>query len=312
MIIFIPENYIIPVVPNLLRYDSMSSIFPVDSTISPALVAAIRRVLRPLIKLMLAKGITFPYLFETLKDIFVEVAEKEFKINGKPSTDSHLSLLTGIHRKDIRRLRQSVRSNIEIVPHVVSLGARLVSVWTSDPRYLDENNLPKPLPRFAKQGGKISFEGLVAGVSSDIRSRVVLDEWTRLGVVHFDPEKRVCLNIAAFVPAHGFDEKIFYFGHNLHDHAAAATSNLLGENQPFLERSVYYDGLSAGSIRYLVEKSEFHGMESLLSINKEALELEKKDVLDDNAQHYRMTFGIYFYSEPIEVNKVPSNNKDNL
>lgn len=311
MIILIPEIHIIPVVPNLLRYDSMSSIFPVDSTISPALVAAIRRVLRPLIKLMLAKGITFPYLFETLKDIFVEVAEKEFKINGKPSTDSHLSLLTGIHRKDIRRLRQSVRSNIEVVPHVVSLGARLVSVWTSDSRYLDENKLPKPLPRFAKQGGKISFEGLVAGVSSDIRSRVVLDEWTRLGVVHFDSEKRVCLNTAAFVPAHGFDEKIFYFGHNLHDHTAAATSNLLGENQPFLERSVYYDGLSAGSIRYLVEKSEFHGMESLLSINKEALELEKKDVLDDNAQHYRMTFGIYFYSEPVEV-KVPSNNKDNL
>lgn len=69
---------------------------------------------------------------------------------------------------------------------------------------------------------------------------------------------------------------------------------MLGENQPFLERSVYYDGLSAGSIRYLVEKSEFHGMESLLSINKEALELEKKDVLDDNAQHYRMTLESIF------------------
>lgn len=285
----------------------MSSFYP-DSTISPALVASIRRVFRPLAKLMLAKGITFPYLFETLKDIFVEVAEKDFKINGKSSTDSHLSLLTGIHRKEIRRLRQSVCSNIEVVPHAVSLGARLVSVWTSDSRYLDENNLPKPLPRFTKQGGEISFEGLVAGVSSDIRSRVVLDEWTRLGVVHFDSEKRVCLNTAAFIPAHGFDEKVFYFGHNLHDHAAAAMSNLLGENQPFLERSVYYDGLSVESIKYLVEKSEFCGMESLLSINKEALELEKNEVVDDKVQHYRMTFGVYFYSEPIE-HKVHDNNK---
>lgn len=286
----------------------MSSLFSVDSTISPALVASIRRVFRPLVKLMLAKGITFPYLFETLKDIFVEVAEKDFKIDGKPSTDSHLSLLTGIHRKDIRRLRQNVRSNTEVVPHAISLGARLVSVWTSDARYLDENNLPRPLPRFTKQGGEISFEGLVAGVSSDIRSRVVLDEWTRLGVVHFDSQKRVCLNTAAFIPAHGFDEKVFYFGHNLHDHAAAATSNLLGENQPFLERSVYYDGLSAESIRYLVEKSEFYGMESLLSINKEALELEKNEAVNDKAQHYRMTFGVYFYSQPIEQ-KLHDNNK---
>lgn len=219
-----------------------------------------------------------------------------------------MSLLTGIHRKDIRRLRQNVRSNIEVVPHAVSLGARLVSVWTSDSRYLDENNLPRPLPRFTKQGGEISFEGLVAGISSDIRSRVVLDEWKRLGVVHFDSEKRVCLNTAAFIPAHGFDEKVFYFGHNLHDHAAAATSNLLGENQPFLERSVYYDDLSAENIIYLVEKSEFYGMESLLSINKEALELEKNKVVSDRAQHYRMTFGVYFYSEPIE-HKIHDNNK---
>lgn len=294
-----------------LHYFSMSNTHPSDSTISPTLVAAIRKVLRPLIKLMLAKGITFPYLFETIKDLFVEVADKEFKINGKPSTDSHLSLLTGIHRKDIKRLRESVLSNGEVIPHAVSLGTRLVSVWTTDPRYLDENNLPKPLPRFAKQGGEISFEGLVAGVSLDIRSRVVLDEWTRLGIVHFDATKRVCLNTAAFIPAHGFEEKVFYFGHNLHDHAAAATSNLLGENQPFLERSVYYEGLSAESIKYLIEKSEFHGMESLLSINKEALDLEKNDSLKEKKQHYRMTFGVYFYSESIKEVEVINNSKGN-
>lgn len=62
----------------------MSSNFSVDSTISPALVASIRRVLRPFVKLMLAKGITFPYLFEMLKDIFVEVAEKILKLMENP------------------------------------------------------------------------------------------------------------------------------------------------------------------------------------------------------------------------------------
>lgn len=49
-------------------------------------------------------------------------------------------------------------------------------------------------------------------------------------------------------------------------------------------------------------------MESLLSINKEALELEKNKVVSDRAQHYRMTFGVYFYSEPIE-HKIHDNNK---
>ncbi|TXI18583.1 MAG: hypothetical protein E6Q62_06335 [Nitrosomonas sp.] len=288
----------------------MHSTLPSISILSPVLVSALRRALRPLIKLMVAKGITYNYLSELLKDIFVEVADKEFRIGTKPSSDSHLSLLTGIHRKDIKRLRHCGYLNTETMPQAISMGARLVSLWTSDERFLDENKQPKPLPRFIREGGMISFEGLVASVSCDIRSRVVLDEWLRLGVARFDEKNRVCLNIAAFIPVHGFDEKAYFFGHNLHDHAAAATSNLLGENQPFLERSVYYDGLSENSVRILAEKSESLGMESLLAINKEALEMEKDDT-STSGSRYRMTFGIYYFSEPIDTEK-PFGVKDSV
>ncbi len=270
------------------------------STTPLTLVSALKQVLRPLIKLMLAKGLTFTYLIELLKEIFVEVADKDYKINNKPSTDSHLSLLTGIHRKDIKRLRNGSQTLKEGIPPNVSLGSRLVSIWTSEARFLDENNQPKPLPRFAKEGGEISFESLVAGVSKDIRSRVVLDEWLCIGIVHFNDEKCVCLNTAAFIPSQGFDEKAYYFGESLHDHAAAATSNLLGGAKPYLERSVYYDALSTSSIQQLAEQSEKLGMETLLAINKQAMALEQGDILENNAK-YRMRFGIYFYSEPTEL-----------
>ena len=280
----------------------MSDVAAAKSMHSPALVAALRRVLRPFIKLMLAKGLTYPYLAELLKDLFVQIADREFRIGSKLSTDSHLSLLTGIHRKDIKRLRQNICSDAEFVPQAVSLGMRLINLWISDTRYLDENNQPKPLLRYIKDGGEISFEGLVASVSCDIRSRVVLDEWLRLGIAHFDNENRVCLNTAAFVPVNGFEEMAYYFGHNLHDHAAAATSNLLGENQPFLERSVHYDELSADSINKLTEKSHQLGMDALLILNKEAMQLEKSDAINPGPR-YRMTFGIYYYNEPIETNE---------
>lgn len=286
----------------------MHAVRPINSIFPPALITALRWVLRPLIKLMLAKGITYPFLSEVLKDLFVEVAENEFKMDKRPLTDSHLSLITGIHRKDIKRLRHGDHSETEIIPQTISLGARLVSRWTSDARFLDENNQPKPLPRFAREGGDISFEGLVASVSCDIRSRVVLDEWLRLGVAHFNNNNHVCLNTSAFIPAHGFDEKVYYFGHNLHDHAAAATNNLLGENQPFFERSAYYDGLSVDSVKILAEQSERLGMKSLLAINKSAMELEKNDALKNDSR-YRMTFGIYFFSEPVET-EMPTDIKE--
>lgn len=263
---------------------------------SPAFVLALRRVLRPLVRLMLARGVTFPYLAELLKALFVEVADKEFRIDAKPPTDSRISLMTAVHRKDVSRLRQALDTSAETVPSVVSLGAQLVAVWLGSHRYLDEDGRPRPLPRFVSEGGELSFEALVASVNSDIRSRVVLDEWLRLGVVCFDEQRHVCLNAEAFVPAEGFDEKAFYLGHNLHDHAAAATHNLLGGQPAFLERSVHYDALSPQSIQLLAKQSEEVGMKALLALNKSALAAEQKDA-DNTTPRQRMTFGIYFYSE---------------
>lgn len=265
---------------------------------APALVRALRQVLRPLVRVMLAQGITYPYLAELLKSLFVDVADIEFRLDTKAPTDSRISLMTGVHRKDVSRLRSALSHTQDAVPDVVSLGAQLVAVWLGTAKYLQEDGSPRPLARFASDGGEQSFESLVASVNSDIRSRVVLDEWLRLGVVRLDEAGLVCLNAEAFVPSEGFDEKAFYFGHNLHDHAAAAARNLLGGQAPLLERSVQYDALSEASVAQLAKQSREAGMKALLAVNKTALALEQADATAPAPRH-RMTFGIYFYSEPV-------------
>ena len=275
-----------------------------SATPPPALVQALRLVLRPLVRLMLAHGITYPYVCELLKALFVEIAAKDFRIDQTPPTDSRVSLVSGVHRKEVSRLRQAIAEHMDTVPTVVSLGAQLVAVWLSSPQYLDDNARPKALARFASEGGEVSFEALVAGVNSDIRPRVVLDEWLRLGVVQFDEQKRVCLNVAAFVPTEGFDEKAFFFGHHLHDHAAAAASNLTGIDKPFLERGVHYNALSAESIAVLAQQSEQAGMAALLALNKSAMKLEQEDANKSGPLH-RMTFGVYFYTEPTATADAP-------
>lgn len=271
-----------------------------ESTAPPkALVKALRQVLYPLVRVMLAKGITFPFLAELLKGVFVEVADRDFRIGGKAQTDSRISLLSGVHRKDVRRLRQMAREPVENTPSSVSLGAQLAAVWTGAAQYLDDNGHPVALPRLAGSGNGLSFEGLVASVSKDIRSRAVLDEWLRLGVVRLDEADRVILNTEAFVPQKGFEEKVFYFGHNLHDHVAAAAHNIIGEGVPYLERSVHYDALDEKSIPELAALAERAGMQAALTLNRKAMELEKRDT-DSAASKQRITFGIYFYSAPAE------------
>ncbi len=289
--------------------DSPDDASPASPHAQPAsaLVAALRHALRPLLRLMLARGITLPWITEFTKSLLVEIAERDFALAGKPPTDSRVSLLTGVHRKDVSRLRQSGSAPAEKMPGAVSLGAQLVARWLSQPPYVDANGQPLPLPRHASEGGEQSFEKLVAGLSSDIRSRVVLDEWQRLGVVHFDDEGRVCLNSQAFVPASGFDEKAFYFGHNLGDHGAAAAHNLLGQSPPFLERSLHFEALGADTVAALAKQAETLGMQALVSLNQAAKERVQAgeaaaplDATDAGPppDARRMTFGIYFYSEP--------------
>jgi hypothetical protein len=270
---------------------------------SPALVRALRKLLRPLIKLMLAHGITYPYLSDLLKGLFVEVAQQDFRLDNKSPTDSRVSLVSGVHRKDVARLRSLLDSAEAIETSVVPRGAQLVAHWMGQPKYLLEDGSPRPLARLASEGGELSFEALVSSVNTDIRSRVVLDEWLNLGVAHLDEQGRVCLNTAAFVPTLGADEKAFYLGHNLHDHASAAVHNLLAGEPPFMERSVHYNALTPASVASLNQMSEALGMKALLAINKAAMDAEAKDqaaaATGAAPPDQRFTFGMYFFTERI-------------
>jgi len=269
-------------------------------TTPPALIAALRHLLYPLVRLLVARGTTFPMLAELLKEIYVDVATNEFRIEARKDdgpSDSRVSLLTGVHRKDVRRLRGASPGEAERMPESVALGAQLVAAWTGRRPFRDARGRPRPLPRLASQGGTASFEGLVASVSTDIRARPVLDEWIRLGVVELDAEDRVVLRSGAFVPARGFEEKAFYLGHNLHDHLAAAAHNVLGEGPPFLERVVHYDELSPAAAEALAALAEKEGMSALQTVNKKAMALEASE-RGSARPRQRISFGVYFFRAP--------------
>jgi hypothetical protein len=260
----------------------------------PALLAALRQLLRPLVRLLLEHNVQYGVLTALLKTLYVEVANRDFPLEGKQQTDSRVSLLSGVHRKEVRRLRGAAPEGEE-APPAVTLGAQLVLLWTSSPRYRDRSGHARPLPRTAERRGEASFEELVASVNTDIRPRSVLDEWLRLGVAHLDDEGRVCLNTEAFVPAHGFDEKAFYFGRNLREHVAAAAHNLRAQEPPFFERSVYYGDLSDVAIDELQALASELGMEALQRVNRRAAALKRAGGKHRGGKRGRFSFGAYFF-----------------
>jgi hypothetical protein len=266
------------------------------------LISAVRRLLRPLVRLLIAKGVGLAALTELLKEAYVDVALNEFPVDGKKQTDSRVSLLTGVHRKDVKRLRERPTEKMA-APRSIGLGAQIVSRWLGSKTTTDKKGQPLPLPRKADSSGVPSFDSLVSGISKDMRPRALLDEWLRLGVAHIDDHGRVVLNKFAFVPEKGFEEKAFYFGRNIHDHLAATAHNLLEEGNPKLERSVHYTGLSDESAAVLAQAAERTGMKALLEMNRLALELSDKDKGRATSTR-RINFGLYFFDGAANFNNL--------
>jgi hypothetical protein len=256
-----------------------------------ALMKAVAWLCRPLVRLLIEKGIGYPQLRDLFKRLYVDVAEESFALDGKPPTDSRLYILTGVHRKDIKRLRAAAED--DTAAQASTLGAAVVSHWLGLPEYRDADGTPRCLPRTASED-QPCFDALVAEVSKDVRPRAILDELLRQGVASINEAGEICLQQAAFVPTADFGEQVFFMGRNVHDHLAACTHNLLTPDAPMLERSVYFARLSESSARQLRELAERQSTDLLNTINEKALALQKDDTDHPDANH-RIRFGCYWY-----------------
>jgi len=145
----------------------------------------------------------------------------------------------------------------------------------------------------------------VRSLNTDIRPRVVLDEWLRLGIARVDDNDRVSLNVQAFIPPGGSEEMTYYFGRNLHDHIAAAVRNMMGEPGEMgslLDRSVNYNNLSDAAVAELTAIARQRAMEVLQELNARALQMQQRDSGQPGASQ-RFNFGLYLFVEDQAADK---------
>ncbi|HMN72550.1 MAG TPA: DUF6502 family protein [Rhodoblastus sp.] len=248
------------------------------------------RLLRPLVRLAIRAGMTFPALADLLRELYVNVAEHDFALPDKEQTDSRISLLTGIHRKEVRRLR-GAGAPVRDVPSVVSRTSQIVARWLASPRFCDRRTGPKPLRRAGGPGHGPTFEELVESVTRDVRPRAVLDEWLDRKLVVIDADGKVVLTQAAIAPGAGDERQLHYFGRNLHDHIAAASANVQSSAPPFMERAVHYEGLTEEQAKKLEALSRDLGMDALRKANAQAHDEAGTGAHGD----WRWNFGVYVF-----------------
>ncbi|MEO1293796.1 MAG: DUF6502 family protein [Pseudomonadota bacterium] len=275
--------------------------------VSAETAEAFKRLLRPLATAMIQQGIPAPAAYRLLKEAFVEAAEQDFTLDGTRATDSRVSLLTGVHRKDVKDIR--TRSEPEPAALGGTLLATVIGRWLGDRANTDAEGTALPLPRSAETGP--SFDALVAGVNKDVRPRTVLDELVFQNLVRIDEDTdTVHLLADAFIGRRDRAHLFHFFERNLADHAAAAAANLLrsDDGAPFLERAVFYNNLNPTSVDMLEEMARNASDAVLQELNRAALTHQTNDTdasqtetahSGDTARE-RFRFGVYFYRERLD------------
>jgi hypothetical protein len=271
-----------------------------------AVLQAIVTVMRPVIRLALHGGIDYTQLVAQLKPLFIEQALTEIKRAGQVTTDSAISLLSGIHRKDVRSWR--VHGQITPAGKGIPVSAQVFARWTGDPAYATRKGKPRTLER---TGPAPSFESLVRTVTQDVHPFTVLQELIRLGVAAVEVRKERELVVPAradFVAPAGSREAVELLAANLADHALAAVSNVLG-GSPHLEQSVYAAGITEQSAQRLDELARELWSRARTELVEEATRLYDADKERSDALS-RVRFGSYFWSGPWTPVPPAEDNKD--
>lgn len=246
--------------------------------------------MHPIAQWLLRSGVTYGAFADLLKAVFVHAAREELERGGSKDTHSALSVLSGVHRKDVRVLAEAVPTAAP-QQRGISLASQVFARWLTDARYRSRGGKPRSL---ARSGSGVSFESLARAISSDIHPRTVLEELIRLGLVTLEGDV-VVPSSQAFIPSRNLDEMTALFAANTADHLAAGVHNLTTEEPKFLEQSIFATGLSKSSAESLhdaARKIWAQAFEAMMNEGRQCIATDG-EVTDS----FRMRFGLYYYSE---------------
>jgi Family of unknown function (DUF6502) len=270
-----------------------------DLSRSDVLLEQALALLEPLVRLLIANGVTYPQLVAALKPVFLRAAHTELSDSDKRLSDSAISIMSGVHRKDVRALTSEPSQPAP--SRVPSLVEEVLARWMGDARYLAEDGMPRALPlRNGNEKDEPSFAQLTQSVSRDFHSRAVLEEMLRLSTVEVADDV-VRLRPERALASHEFSESVSSVARNIRDHLAATERNLAalqaGDRSPFLEQSVSASDLDAESVRALQDLARRVWESAVRRVNTLAADSAGRD-RQTGDQALRVRLGIYFYAQP--------------
>jgi hypothetical protein len=151
------------------------------NNVKTALSVSIRRLLRPLVRIMLREGLTFSHFAAIAQMAFVESAAKDFAGKGMKASVESICALTGMPREEFNAvLLEQERYEASEVLELSNPFARVLHGWHNDRDYVGPYGFPVDLPF---DSGPLNFTILVGRHAPGVSPAIILEELKRVRAV---------------------------------------------------------------------------------------------------------------------------------
>lgn len=244
---------------------------------------------QPIARFCMRHGIKIQEALEVFKKCLITAAEEDLVKNQQKITDSKLSIMTGIHRRDITRLYHNEDEKTE----QITLLGKVIGTWQLSKRYQDSKGRARCL---SCSGTESEFYKLVSHISNDVKPSTVLFELQRSGLAKVDNDE-ITLISEAYLPKASFESNFQMLSADMQDLIAAVDSNTFDSpKEKNLHAKTEFDNIDVSELpkirRWLLDKgAEFH-KQARDFLAKHDLDLNPDRVKTNNRKG-RVVFGTF-------------------
>jgi hypothetical protein len=256
-------------------------------------------LLRPIVRFLLRHGVTWREFSEFSKETYVDVARQAYGIDGRPTNNSRVAMLTGLSRREVSRVRDSI---LDEDASGASRGgnrmAQILTGWHADPEFVGEDGQPKDLQMTGPSG---SLSSLLKRYAGDLPHGAIRKEMRQRGLLKELDNGAVRVLKRDVVYTDLDPEMVRQMGVALHDHAATLDHNLNDEREttPRFEGLADNISVSANAVTAFQDYLEERGLDFLQEVDSWLSNHEVDDPEDTSQRKIRLGVGVYLIHNEI-------------
>lgn len=242
-----------------------------------------------MVRIFLRNGIAHATFSDVVKKMFVEVGYEEIIRQGKKQTVSNVSILTGINRKEVARLKGALAVEEDLSLKKFNRIVRVIAGWQHDEKFLDESHEPLDLQL---EGEHNSFTALIKTYSGDMPVVAMLNALLDAGNIEVLDNGLIQLVKPNYLPLSDPEEKLNILGIDTAEFIETIDHNIVATEKEDLwfQRKASNTQVNKNALAKIHKKLEKKAQQLLEDVDADFSENET----DFDAQKSSVSVGIFF------------------